>query len=102
MIRHCVFLRFGEGTSDEVVSGLLSEVAAMRHRMTGIVDIRTGPNVSPEIGMDKGFDVGFIIDFESADDRDHYLDDEAHRQIGARLTAATGGTDGIFVFDLEV
>ena len=56
-----------------------------------------------EPGMDKGYNGGFIIDFEDAQARDDYLANEDHRRLGAELVAACeGGLAGIMVFDLTL
>ncbi len=44
-----------------------------------------------------------MVDFIDAAARDRYLHDEEHQRTGARLVAAaSGGLDGILVYDLEV
>ena len=103
MIRHHVFIRFRESVTDAEIDRLLDEVSGLGALLPGIAAIHVGANSSPEVGMDKGFARGFIVDFESARYRDGYLDDDRHRAVGAKLVAAAdGGTDGIFVYDLEV
>ncbi len=103
MIRHCVFIRFRDDVTDADRADLLQDVACLQAHLPGITAVHLGANVSPEIGMDKGFSDGFIVDFDSSDARDRYLADEDHKAVGARLVAAAqGGTDGILVYDLEV
>ena len=103
MIRHCVFIRFRGDITEGEGAELLQEVADLQQHLSGIIAVHVGSNVSPETGMDKGFGNGFIVDFDSAEARDRYLADEGHRRVGARLVAAAdGGTDGIFVYDLEL
>ena len=103
MIRHHVFIRFRDSVTDAEIDRLLGHVADLGSLLPGIAAVHVGANSSPEVGMDKGFGRGFIVDFESAQDRDRYLDDERHREIGAKLVAAAdGGTDGILVYDIEV
>lgn len=61
-----------------------------------------GSNVSPE-GLAKGFDDGFIIDFDSVESRDSYLVHPAHLAVGEELVSMlANGLDGIMVFDLTV
>jgi Stress responsive A/B Barrel Domain len=102
MIRHCVFVRFAPDVTDEERSRLFDDIAALGARLPGFLAAHVGGNVSPELGMDKGYSAGFILDFADAAARDGYLDDDEHRQIGTRIVAAAvGGTDGVFVYDLE-
>ena len=47
--------------------------------------------------------VGFIVGFIDTAARDRYLHDEEQQKTGARIVAAaSGGLDGILVYDLEV
>lgn len=103
MIRHCVFLRFKSEVDAELKAELFAEIDALKHRLPGVIAVHVGQNVSPETGMDKGYSDGFIVDFEDATSRDIYLDDEGHKQAGAKLVAASeGGVEGILVYDLEI
>ncbi len=103
MIRHCVFIRFRTVVSRTERDEILSEIADLQHHLAGILAVRTGVNVSPEVGMDQGLSEGFIIDFADATARDGYLADAEHQRVGARIVAtAEGGVAGVFVFDLEI
>jgi hypothetical protein len=103
MIRHCVFIKFRSEITATDKAHLYADLGALRNHVDGIIDMRSGANCSPEIGMDHGFSDGFIIDFVDAAARDRYLIDAAHQAIGQRLVdAAVGGSAGILVFDLHM
>ncbi|HEV7310679.1 Dabb family protein [Ensifer sp.] len=103
MIRHCVFIRFRPEITGEEKAAIFAEIAALKSRLPGFLAAQVGANVSPEVGMDKGFGEGFIVDFADAAARDAYLEDEEHRKTGAKIVAAAeGGIAGIFVYDLEI
>jgi hypothetical protein len=103
MIRHCVFIHFDESVRSADVTAMLDEIVALKNDLPGIVHVHIGANASPELGMDKGFSNGFIVDFDSAAARDRYLDDERHKKVGAKLVAsAVGGAEGILVYDMEI
>ena len=103
MIRHCVFINFQSNITQSHKAELFNLLDALKLRLSGILSVNVGSNVSPESGMDKGYSDGFIIDFATAADRDNYLVDPEHQRIGAELVnAAEGGVDGILVFDLSV
>ena len=103
MIRHCVFVRFASATPRATRTTLFDEIAALTGRVPGLLAVHRGPNVSPELGMDKGFADGFIADFVDAASRDAYLVDAEHQRIAAGLVAAAdGGVEGILVFDLDI
>lgn len=103
MIRHCVFVRFKNDVDNNLRTQIFLEIDALKHRLPGVLAVHLGQNVSPEEGMDKGYSDGFIVDFQDAESRDIYLEDEEHKQAGARLVAASeGGVGGILVYDLEI
>ena len=102
MIRHCVFIRFKAGVTAQEKAAIYQEIVDLKGRLPGILDVRSGANVSPETGMDKGYADGFIVDFATPADRDAYLADGEHQKTGAKIVAAAeGGLQGVFVFDLE-
>ena len=102
MIRHCVFVRYRGDFDRPARQQILADLARLTMHLRGMRRVEGGPNVSPE-GLGKGFDDGFIVDFDDAAARDAYLVHPEHRAIGARIVAAAeGGADGIFVFDMEM
>ncbi|MEP3196501.1 MAG: Dabb family protein [Lentilitoribacter sp.] len=103
MIRHCVFLKFKPEITDAEKQSLYGELKALGAILPGIVKFDAMANSSPEIGMDKGFSDGFIIDFDTPKSRDIYLEAPKHKAVGAKLVAASqGGADGILVYDMEI
>ncbi|WP_026615335.1 Dabb family protein [Ensifer aridi] len=103
MIRHCVFIRFRPEVGDAESTAIFAEIAALKDRLPGFLATHIGANGSPEIGMDKGYAEGFIVDFADAAARDAYLDDAEHQKTGAKIIAAAdGGVQGVFVYDLEI
>lgn len=103
MIRHVVALRFKASISDEAKQDLFQDLAALDQRIDGILDFQSRSNVSVEDHVVRGFRDLFWLDFCDVKVRDAYLEDSAHKAIGARIVAAVeGGVDGIFVMDFEV
>ncbi len=103
MIRHCVFIRFRPDSTSEEQAEIFRQITNLKASLPGFVAAYTGPNVSPERGMDRGYSAGFILDFLNADVRDAYLADPEHQRIGDKIVAsAVGGIDGVLVYDLEV
>ncbi|MDK1387425.1 Dabb family protein [Sinorhizobium sp. 8-89] len=103
MIRHCVFIRFRPAVTNAEKTALFDEIAALKDCLPGLLAVHIGANVSPELGMDKGYGEGFIVDFADAAARDTYLDDPEHRKTGGKIVAAAeGGVQGVFVYDLEI
>ena len=102
MIMHCVFIRFRQEAGAEEKQALYDEIAGLKRVIPGIVDFKSGANVSPE-GLDSGYGDGFIVTFEDSAARDAYLDHPDHQAVGEKLVAAAaGGISGILVFDMAV
>lgn len=103
MIRHHVLVRFrGDLPADEK-QAIFDQLAALRNNLSGILDFRYGPNISPEDHVVHGFRDAFWFDFVDAAARDAYLVDPDHKAAGGRLVGATeGGRQGLVVLDMEV
>jgi len=103
VIRHIVLVRFKGDVSPEEKDSIFRDLNGLRDHLDGILDFRSGPNVSPETALVRGFNDGFWVDFRDAAARDAYLADDKHRDVGGRLVAlAEGGLDGIAVADFAV
>ncbi|MHC2362809.1 Dabb family protein [Rhizobium leguminosarum] len=102
MILHCVFLRLKTAVTTDDKQSLFAAIVALKQVIPGILDIKYGPNVSPE-GLHGGFVDGFAVTFESAEARDAYLIHPEHVTVGERIVSSTdGGLAGILVFDLNL
>lgn len=111
---HIVLFRFRDSTT----TADRGEVARRFHALAGgrrdgrpyIRSIRSGSQISPE-GAGHGFELGFVVEFASEGDRNHYLgrpfvgdsdfdpDHDAFKQFVAPLLAPGGA--GVLVFDLH-
>nr|WP_272214198.1 Dabb family protein [Marinicella sp. W31]MDC2877733.1 Dabb family protein [Marinicella sp. W31] len=81
---------------------MFTGITALKGIIDGIVDVKAGPNVSPE-GLDSGYADGFVVTFENAAARDVYLEHPDHKAVaGEIVAAAAGGMSGILVFDMKV
>lgn len=102
MIRHCVLIKLLPGTSDRAWQQALDAVRAIEAHVPGMVAVYDSRNVTTEVGMDKGFGHGFIVDFRDAGARDAYLEHPLHAAASAAvLSVADNGPAGIVVFDLD-
>jgi hypothetical protein len=102
MILHCVFLRLKAAMTPDDKRALFESVAALKQVIPGILDVKYGPNVSPE-GLHGGFVDGFTVTFESAEARDAYLVHPDHVAVGERIVSSTdGGLAGLLVFDFNL
>jgi hypothetical protein len=86
----------------EEKQSLFQAIVALKEVIPGILDVKYGPNVSPE-GLHGGFVDGFAVTFESVDARDAYLIHPEHVAVGERIVSSTdGGLAGLLVFDLNI
>jgi hypothetical protein len=99
VIVHTVLLKVRSDVTDEMVDSVFSELEALKGEIPGLLDFAGGLYSSPE-GLNRGFDWGFCMTFDSAQSRDAYLPHPAHQAVGSRLVElAEGGLDGILAFD---
>ena len=102
MIRHIVLIKFRPEVDDELIFEIFDELAAIKPRIPGLIDIRSGKSQSPE-QIERGYMHGFTVDFESWEALQTYQDLPEHKAAGGRLVEnALGGIDGILVVDIEV
>jgi hypothetical protein len=98
VILHVVLIRPRAASDDRAFSALDRALAALPSKIAGIVDYRFGVNASPE-GMDRGYDHGFVMTFESEAARDAYLPHPEHREIHPLVDAVAAE---VLVFDLAI
>jgi hypothetical protein len=102
MILHSVLMRLKAAITGEEKQSLFESIVALKKVIPGIIDIKYGPNVSPE-GLHAGFVDGFAVTFESPEARDAYLVHPDHVVVGERIVSSLdGGLGGLIVFDLQV
>ncbi len=103
MIRHLVFLRFPTDMPQASKDDLFTRLADLQGVIDGILDFGHRPNASPETAVRHGFGDMFWFDMTDEAARDAYLIHPEHQAVGRDLVAALrGGTDGIFVCDIEI
>ena len=102
MILHCVFLRFKAAVTAPEKQSIFEAIVALKAVIPGILEVKYGPNVSPE-GLHGGFVDGFAMTFESAEARDVYLVHPEHVLVAERIVSSTdGGLAGLLAFDLNI
>lgn len=100
MIRHIVLLKARAGVTDDEISAIFADLAAIRDKLPGVLAIHSGRSMSPE-KIERGYLHGFTVDFTDWSALQTYQDHPDHKRVGSALVAvAEGGLDGILVFDL--
>ena len=102
MIRHIVLIRFRPEITERTIADIFADLHAIKAKLPGVLAITAGRSQSPE-QIERGYMHGFVADFEGWAALAAYQDHPDHKRVGAALVAAaTGGIDGILVFDLPV
>jgi hypothetical protein len=100
MIRHIVLLKARPEVTEAEIAAIFADLAAIKDKLPGVLSIHSGRSMSPE-KIERGYLHGFTVDFADWTALQAYQDHPDHKRVGAALVAAaTGGIDGILVFDL--
>jgi hypothetical protein len=97
-IKHVALLKFKEGTSEEEIERIFSELMDISENIPGIEDYVSGPNNSPE-GLSDGYTHAFVMTFSDANARDAYLPHPEHERFKAN---ALPHVEKVLVLDFEV
>src|SRR5689334_10380574 len=95
VLRHAVFFKFKDGTSDADVEKVVTAFDALPKKIDTIKDYQRGKNVSPS-GLDDGFTHCFLLTFADDAGRAKYLPHPDHKAFGAALRPHL---DKVFVID---
>ena len=105
MIQHIVLLSFAEGFEAEQIKKIIDAVFSLKDVIPQIRSITAGTmcNNSDETEFCDGKTHGFVMIFDSEEDRDTYLFHPAHVQVAQELVIpALKKEGGIVVFDMKV
>jgi hypothetical protein len=97
-IKHVGLLKFKEGTSEDEIERIFSELMDISENIPGIEDYVSGTNNSPE-GLTDGFTHAFVMTFADANARDAYLPHPEHERFKA---SALPHIEKVLVLDFEV
>jgi len=102
MIYHMVLFKVRPDVERATIDAVFRELAALEGRIPGLLSFAGGPYSSAE-GLNRGYDWGFCMTFDSARSRDAYLPHPAHEVVkGHVLEILDGGLDGVVAFDFDV
>ena len=94
-VHHMVLLRFKPSATADTIARLFPELAALKATIPGIVHFSGGLYDSPE-GLNQGFTHGFLMTFENAAARDHYLAHPEHELVKQKFLPLV---DNVVAFD---
>jgi hypothetical protein len=95
VLRHAVFFKFKDGTSDADAQKVVDAFDALPKKIDSIQGYQRGTNVS-KIGLDDGFTHCFLVTFADEAGRAKYLPHPDHKAFGAVLRPHL---DKVFVID---
>ena len=99
MIKHCVLLRFKPNTPPETIDRIFRELAGLKGKITGLLGFEGGAYSSSE-GLNHGFTHGFVMTFDTEENRDRYLPHPDHDAVKKLIFPnLDGGTDAVIAFD---
>ena len=79
-LRHVVILKFKQVATDEQIAKIVREFSGLRAKISQVLDLEWGTNVSPE-NLAKGFTHCFLITFKDGTARDEYLVHPEHKKF---------------------
>lgn len=95
MLRHAVFFKFKDGTSDDDIAMIVAAFDALPKKIDSIQDYQRGKNFSP-LGFDDGYTHCFLVTFADEAGRAKYLPHRDHKAFGELLRPHL---EKVFVFD---
>ena len=84
MLRHLVLLQFKPDTAPAAIADITAAFHALQPAIDTVRALESGTDVSPE-GLAHGYTHAFLLTFDDAAGRDHYLPHPAHQAFVARL-----------------
>lgn len=101
MIDHIVLLKLIPGHDGDELATVMCGLSDLTHGISGFLSFNHGENRDFE-GRSPGWNYGFVAQFRDRTSLRLYAENDAHIALGKRLVAlCEGGTDGLFVADLE-
>lgn len=97
-LKHLVFLKFNEGTSQADVAKIVTAFIKLKDKIPQIQSIDWGTDVSVE-KKNQGFTHCFCLSFSDSSGRDAYLPHPSHSEFSAMIKPFV---EKVFVFDYVV
>ncbi|UWR22021.1 Dabb family protein [Sulfitobacter sp. S190] len=102
MIRHIVLTKFKPDVPESAIAQIYGDLSQLVSDMPGAQGFTGGRSQSPE-QIERGYNHGFVIDFDDWEALQQYADHPRHKALGAQLVEhAKGGIDGLLVLDIDV
>ena len=83
-IQHMVLFHFKDETSQQTIDQLVAELEALKTLCPGVLHYAGGEYSSPE-GLNGSFSHGFMMTFDSEENRNIYLPHPEHERVKALI-----------------
>lgn len=81
VVKHMVAFKFKDSATPEDIKKVETEFRGLKKKIKEINSLAAGTNNSPE-NLNKGFTHGFLLTFNSEEDRNTYLNHPDHKEFG--------------------
>lgn len=96
-VHHMVLLKFKAATAEDIPDRFFASLLDLKRIMPKMAYFSGGPYSSPE-GLHQGYTHGFLMTFNDAAARDHYLTHPEHEKV---KDAVLPFIDSVVAFDFE-
>lgn len=101
MIKHVVILEFKPDITKAEIVHVFDLLEGLRTPIPQIKSFKYGKYDSPE-GLNHGFEYGFEVEFDNAEDRNIYLYHPTHVAVAQQIIPLLArGTDSLMAFDYD-
>ena len=84
MIEHIVLFKWNEDASPDAIQAAVDGLLALRHKISGIIDITCGQNFSDRA---KGFHTGLVVRFQDREALEAYVPHPEHQHVVQTMIA---------------
>lgn len=98
MTRHFGVFQFKPEITQEQIDESFVALVDLKNKIPGLISVEHGPYKSAE-GLNDGFTHGFIMTFETAEDRDNYLPHPDHLVV---VDLVQPRLERLVVFDFDL
>ncbi|MED1205552.1 Dabb family protein [Heyndrickxia acidicola] len=81
MYEHLVIFKFNENITPKKEQELLEKLLSLKEKISGIVEISAGFNITEEEERKQGYGLGLRVTFENKDSLDQYGPHPAHQEF---------------------
>lgn len=98
-VTHMISLKFKDNIDKQMIDGFFSRLYALREHTPGLLSFKHGSYQSKE-GLNQGFTHAFIMEFDTEENRDNYLNHPKHQSLAPTIVdTLEDNVKGVIAFD---